>query len=190
MSRDPAFLFYDGDAARDVSHMNRLERGCYFDLIQAQLKFGAFTIGQARVFLGKDFDSCWPSVSMVLGFDGEKYSIPWVVESVSRRKRHSELQKGRANSRWDKCRGSAVAVPQACLKENEIENENEKANKNVNGVVIPQVIIQEPWLEESEYKTLRMLYNRNKDLVHHLTGRGFDQVKAEELAEKIMKGEV
>lgn len=56
--RDPAFLYYDADAARDVSHMNRLERGCYFDIIQAQRKFGAMSENLIKKVLGTDFDEC------------------------------------------------------------------------------------------------------------------------------------
>ncbi len=35
---DFCFTYYDGDAARDMAHMNRLERGAYTDVIISQRK--------------------------------------------------------------------------------------------------------------------------------------------------------
>ena len=66
MAKDPAFLFYYADAASDVALMNRLERGCYFDIIQAQKKFGRLSIVHIKKILGSDFDSCWASIEMVM----------------------------------------------------------------------------------------------------------------------------
>lgn len=102
MSKDPAFLFYDGDAARDVSHMSRLERGCYFDLIQALRKFHGITTEQARKILGSDFDTCWESIEMILSKDSEgKYYIEWLRESVKKRAQNSEIQRERIQKYWD-----------------------------------------------------------------------------------------
>lgn len=130
MSKDPAFLFYDGDAARDVSHMNRLERGAYFDLIQAQRKFGGFTTDQARKILGKDFSDCWDAISLVLSTDENGFFIEWVRDSINKRKEHAEKQRNRIQQYWDKKKetdipkqndGNTVVLP----LENESENVNE-----------------------------------------------------------------
>lgn len=103
MSKDPAFLFYDGDAARDVSHMNRLERGCYFDLIQAQRKFGGFTVEQIRKILGSDFENCWGAIEIILMRDeAGKFYIEWVRESMINRKEYAEKQRKRIQDYWDK----------------------------------------------------------------------------------------
>lgn len=127
--KDPAFLFYDGDAARDVSHMNRLERGCYFDLIQAQRKFGGFTVEQARKILGKDFDTCWESLTLILTRDNDVYFIEWVKESISNRKDFAERQRKRIQDYWDRKKeiprnnhGISTDIP--LVNENEIENED------------------------------------------------------------------
>ena len=134
MGKDPAFLFYDGDAARDVSHMNRLERGCYFDLIQAQRKFNSFTIDQAQKILGKDFDKCWPSMELILQCENGLYFILWVKESLLKRKRHSDLQTQRVNERWKKYRGITTVIPDGYLKENEIENEKDVIINNISSI--------------------------------------------------------
>jgi hypothetical protein len=145
MSKDPAFLFYDGDAARDVSHMNRLERGCYFDVIQAQRKFHGITTELLRKILGNDFDQCWPAIEIVLSIDeNNEYYIPWLREAVNKRAKSSEKQRKRIQDYWDKKKsepeskidtveiprnnhGSSVDIPK-------IENENENIIDNKIGV--------------------------------------------------------
>lgn len=101
MSKDPAFLFYPADAAQDVSHMNRLERGCYFDLIQAQNKFGGITVELARKALGKNFEDCWNSIELILEKEGDKYYVGWLRDSIIKRKEHTELQRRRIRNYWD-----------------------------------------------------------------------------------------
>lgn len=93
MAKDPAFLFYDGDAARDVSHLNRLERGCYFDIIQAQRKFGRLTEEVIKKVLGKDFGSCWGALKICLSCDEDMYYISWLEEAVNQRKAYSESRR-------------------------------------------------------------------------------------------------
>jgi hypothetical protein len=143
MAKDPAFLFYDGDAARDVSHMNRLERGAYFDFLQAQRKFGGITAEQARKVLGRDFESCWPALEMVLtlGPDG-KYFIEWVRESSAKRAENAELNRKRIQEYWDKknkkteiprnYRGNSTVLPLENENENEIVNEIVNTIENTN----------------------------------------------------------
>lgn len=100
--KDPAFLFYDGDAAKDVSHMNRLERGCYFDLIQAQRKFGGYTVEQMRKILGKDFEECWPALELILSHDeNDVFFIEWVRISMQKREIYSKIQQKRIQNYWD-----------------------------------------------------------------------------------------
>lgn len=145
MAKDPAFLFYDGDAARDVSHMNRLERGAYFDLMQAQRKFGGYTTEQARKILGKDFNEVWPALELILNkSDDEKYFIEWVRDSIENRKEHAEKQRKRIQDYWDKKKaeeqeeqksnpiprnnhGISMVIP----LENEIEDEDENVDINI-----------------------------------------------------------
>jgi hypothetical protein len=101
MGRDPAFLFYDADAARDVSHMTRLERGCYFDLIQAQKKFYGFTIEQARKILGADFDHCWSAMELILQKEEGAYFIEWLRDSMEKRAKNNETQRKKIQVYWD-----------------------------------------------------------------------------------------
>ena len=101
---DPAFLFYPADASEDTQFMNRLERGCYFDLLKAQKKFRRFTIEQIRKVLGRDFEECWPSLEVILKQDEGGYFIEWANNSIERRKEYSKTQSERIRKYWDEQR--------------------------------------------------------------------------------------
>lgn len=124
---DFCFTYYDGDACRDMSHMNRLERGAYNDIVLQQRKFGWLTIEQIKKILGRDFAEVWDSISLVLVFDEVKkqYYVDWLHKSVAKMKTHSQLQSKRAKSKKeaelepDVSRTEAEPQPNECLKENE-----------------------------------------------------------------------
>jgi hypothetical protein len=102
MSRIPAFLFYDGDAARDVAHMNRLQRGAYFDIMQAQLKFGHLTGNLIQRILGNDYDNTWEVVKIVLIQDERScFYIQWVDESIKKRDMYSYSRSKNVSKRWE-----------------------------------------------------------------------------------------
>lgn len=120
MSKDPAFLYYDGDAARDVSHLNRLERGCYFDIMQAQRKFGRMSEDLIKKVLGKDFDSCWEQVKICLSCVEHMYFIGWLEDSSNKRKAYSESRsKNRSGSK-------SIQIPSTYVVHMENANENIK----------------------------------------------------------------
>ena len=140
MARDPAFLFYDGDAARDVSHMNRLERGAYFDLLQLQRKIGRLPLDQIKKMLGKDFDSVWESLKICLSYENDMYFIGWVEDSTIKRQRYSQSRsENRKGSKQDKIGHSLVSYEYHM--ENEIEIGKEIEDKNINN---PQVALRSP----------------------------------------------
>jgi len=128
--RDPAFLFYDGDAARDVSHMDRLERGAYFDLIQAQKKFHGYSMEQVRKILGKDFETVWNALDLILEQENGAYYIPWLRTALEERAQKNENQRKRIQEYWDKRknRGNTMEVP------TEDENENSISNKDIRDI--------------------------------------------------------
>ena len=123
MAKDPAFLFYDGDAARDVSHLNRLERGCYFDLIQAQRKFGRLNLDLVKKILGKDFFECWEQVKICLTYDNDMYFIEWLENSTNKRKAYSESR--------SKNRNGSKSTTLEKTYVNHMENENENVIEDV-----------------------------------------------------------
>ena len=118
MAKDPAFLFYPGDASNDTQFMNRLERGAYFDLVKGQRLYGGYTVVQLRKILGNDFESVWPSLELVLEFDGERYFVGWLKSSISKREDYSKKQSERVKKRWNNY-GNTVVLPKI-VNENEI----------------------------------------------------------------------
>lgn len=100
MAKDPAFLFYPADAAEDTQHLNRLERGAYFDILKAQKRFGKFTEDQIQKVLGKDFETVWPSLKICLTYENHMYFIAWVHDAIEKRKEYSESR--RNNRKKDK----------------------------------------------------------------------------------------
>lgn len=199
MAKDPAFLFYDGDAARDVSHMNRLERGAYFDLIQAQRKFGGYSVEQARKILGKDFDEVWPALELILSkSDDDKFFIEWVQSSIENRKEHAEKQRKRIQDYWDKKKaegqeeqksnpiprnnhGITTVIP--LVNENEIENED-VINKGVQGEKPGEVPAEVPKPEPQPKKS------KDEILLESLqTDEGLDKLFLRWLKYKRERGE-
>jgi len=128
MGKDPAFLFYDADAAKDVSHMNRVERGGYFDIIQAQRKFGRMNIDIIKKVLGHDFETVWESIKIVMTYVDDMYFIFWVEESINKRKNYCESRstnrnKGKIN-KIKKQHMSNICESYVEHMVNENENEN------------------------------------------------------------------
>lgn len=91
---DFCFTYYDGDAARDMAHMNRLERGGYHDLIVSQRKFGHLSLALIKKTLGSDFDQVWDAIKIVLKTDAqENFFIDWLEVSIQKMQRQSVKQK-------------------------------------------------------------------------------------------------
>ena len=91
---DFCFTYYDGDAARDMAHMTRLERGAYTDILISIRKFGHLTKDQITKILSRDFNECFPAIELVLKEDEQgKYFIEWLENSQIKAKKHSNKQR-------------------------------------------------------------------------------------------------
>lgn len=134
MAKDPAFLFYPGDASEDTQFMNRLERGAYFDLLKAQKKFRRFTLEQIKKVFGQDFDACWPAIELVLAKDSDGYYIEWVDEKIKAREAFSE---SRRRNRKKKSSEQDMNNISSSLEEDMVNgngNGNGIVNENGNGI--------------------------------------------------------
>lgn len=106
---DFCFTYYDGDAARDTTHMNRLDRGAYHDLILAQRKFGHLTFDQIKKVLGRDFNECWPAIELIMKTDSDgKYYVEWLDNSIKRMRKHSTKQSENVSKRYQ---NSTKSIP-------------------------------------------------------------------------------
>src|SRR5690606_13946482 len=98
---DFCFTYYDGDAARDTTHMNRLERGAYHDLVISQRKFGHLTLDQIKKVLGRDFEECWPAIELILQRDPDgKFFIEWLDTSITKMRKQSTKQRQNVTKRY------------------------------------------------------------------------------------------
>lgn len=108
---DFCFTYYDGDAARDMAHMNRLERGAYSDIIISQRKFGHLTLDQIKKILGKDFAECWPAIELVMKQAEGKFFIEWLQTSESKAKKHSKYQSDKRKGKTKKNQTQTESQP-------------------------------------------------------------------------------
>jgi len=98
---DFCFTYYDGDAARDTTHMNRLERGAYHDLVISQRKFGHLTLDQIKKVLGRDFEECWPAIELIMQRDQDgKFFIEWLDTSITKMRKQSTKQRNNVTKRY------------------------------------------------------------------------------------------
>jgi hypothetical protein len=130
---DFCYTHYDGDEARDMAHMNRLERGAYTDLRVFQRKVGHLSLDQIKKVLSKDFEECWPGIELVLKQDEDgKYFIEWLENSLQRAKRHSSKQSNNGKN--------GGRPPKNKPKQNPDETQT-KPNEGGVGETIPQGIV-------------------------------------------------
>src|ERR1043165_8892855 len=136
---DFCFTYYDGDATRDMAHMNRLERGAYSDIIISQRKFGRLTLDQIKKILGRDFIECWGAIELIMSIEEEKYFIAWLENSIVTSKSNAQKNKERIKEYWKNKKevGNTNVIPNSNLeeqyKEEPLENENENENENEDG---------------------------------------------------------
>jgi len=98
---DFCFTYYDGDATRDMAHMNRLERGAYNDVIIQQRQRGHLSKDDLKKFLSKDFDAVWPALEWILKVDLDgKYFIEWLDNSEKKAAAHSKKQANNVSNRY------------------------------------------------------------------------------------------
>lgn len=165
MAKDPAFLFYPGDASDDTQFMNRLERGAYFDLVKVHRKFHGYTVEQLRKILGKDYEEVWPALSIVMEKDeNELFFIPWMREALRKREDYSQKQRDRINKRW-KYHGNTTVLPQK-EDENEIgiedtdSKEKEEFRKPTQSrFKAPDLMEVEQFMDEANVKAGRVWHD-------------------------------
>lgn len=132
---DFCFTYYDGDAARDVAHMNRLERGAYHDFIVSQRKFGHLSLSLIKKTFGSDFEKVWEALEIVLKKDAAgNYFIEWLENSIEKMRRQSDHQSrnGKLGGRPKKSELKANKNPVESQTETH-EKPLENGDGNVNG---------------------------------------------------------
>jgi hypothetical protein len=177
---DFCFTYYDGDAARDKAHMNRLERGAYDDIISAQRKKGNLTIDDLKKVLGLDFETCFPALEWILIKDeDEKYFIEWLANSLQKSKSHSKKQKANIAKRWDK---SLEIIPNEYQSEDlVIPNEYQTTTlviplEDGDGYVFSNIIIEK---EKRKISEIKEMFSVDSGLIFNWLQKGFEKSKYE-----------
>lgn len=101
MRRDPAFLFFPGEALVDMTGFDRVQRGAYLDLVMAQFSKGHLMPDLCRGILWDDYDHCWPAISGIMEKDEEgRYFIGWVDREIKKRQEFNKKQSENSKKRW------------------------------------------------------------------------------------------
>ncbi len=122
---DFCFTYYDGDAARDMTHMNRLERGAYTDIIISQRKFGWLKLDIIKKLLGRDFEEVWPSIELVMIYQDGFYFIEWLNTSINKSKKHSIHQSENGSKGGRPRKNTQTSKKESQSKANQKPNLNE-----------------------------------------------------------------
>ena len=150
MSKDPAVLLYTSDFLSGCQDLTMMERGQYITLLCLQHQKGVLSPKIIKLTCGNEMSQDVLD-KFKIDKDGNYYNERMNFER-NKRKAHSELQRQKAQLRWDKVKkeknnlnkqpkGDAVASSVACAValplENENENENKNKDKSVNKIVFP-----------------------------------------------------
>lgn len=135
---DFCFTYYDGDAARDMAHMNRLQRGAYIDFVSAQRKRGHLTENDIKRVLGSDFEACWEALEWILKKDDEgKFFIEWVENSVKNSKVNAQKNKEKIEQYWADVAAGKIPKPKNGRKKHQFNTEEIPEYLNGNKKEIP-----------------------------------------------------
>ncbi len=124
MGKDPAFLFYPGDYLRDTQMLSEPAQVAYDRIICEHMRNICITPQQHKFLTKRLNEDDLEALNMVLEKVDGGYQIPWVVESINKRKAYSE---SRRKNREGKISERMFTHDQ------DVENENENENENING---------------------------------------------------------
>lgn len=118
---DPAFLFYPGDYLQDTQTLSEASQVAYDRIMCRHMKNMCITQADYKFLTKRLTDDQQEELAQVVHrkWDGT-YVIPWVAESIEKRRAYSESRKKNRSKKPDKT--SKTYVPHMV---NEIENENE-----------------------------------------------------------------
>lgn len=131
MANDPAFLFYPGDYLRDTQCLSEKSQVSYDRIMCEHMRNICITQTQLDFFTKRLSDDEKQELLMVLAPVKGGFHIPWVTESITKRREYSE-------SRRKNREGTKVKKPKNISKsydshmENEIVIENEILNEYEN----------------------------------------------------------
>lgn len=120
MAKDPAFLFYPGDYLRDTQCLTESVQVAYDRIMCEHMRNICISQPQLNFFTKRLNEDQKQELMMVLESNEEGFFIPWVHESIIKRKAYSESRSKNRRKSYDNH-----------MKTYEHHMENENANENV-----------------------------------------------------------
>jgi len=171
MSKDPAVLLYTSDFLSGCQDLTMMERGQYITLLCLQHQKGVLSPKIIKLTCGNEMSQDVLD-KFKIDKDGNYYNERMDFER-NKRKAHSELQRQKAQQRWDKVKkeknnsnkqlnGDALASTAASALALPLENENENENENINKK--ENTIIVYPFSDESFVKAWDLWKQYKKDI--------------------------
>lgn len=124
MSKDPAFLFYPGDYLRDTQCLSEKVQVAYDRIMCEHMRNICISKKQLKFFTKNLNEDEYEELQMVLRLEDGTYKIPWVVESIIKRRAYSDSRRKNRSGKKDKTCKTYVSHM-------ENENENEDKDKDV-----------------------------------------------------------
>lgn len=123
MANDPAFLFYPGDYLRDTQCLSEASQVAYDRIMCEHMRNICISQAQLDFFTKRLTSDQKSEVMMILRPAEGGFCIPWVVDSITKRREYSESRRKNRTSTKEKVKNiSKSYVPHM---DNEIENANE-----------------------------------------------------------------
>lgn len=130
MIKDPAFLFYPGDYLRDTQCLSEKSQVAYDRIMCEHMRNICIRQEQLNFFTKRLNDLEKEELLMVLDQNEQGFYIPWVVESIEKRRKYSE---SRRKNREGKSKKDMNNISKSYVEH--MENENENINSKEKGGV-------------------------------------------------------
>jgi len=127
MSKDPAFLFYPGDYLRDTQVLSEVSQVAYDRIMCEHMRNICISQQRLKFFIKRLDHDQQEEIMSVLVECSEGFQIPWVAESIIKRKAYSESRRKNRASKPDK---HMLNISQSYVPH--MENENENVNESIN----------------------------------------------------------
>ena len=124
MSKDPAFLFYPGDYLRDTQVLSEESQVAYDRIMCEHMRNICITQQRLKFFIKRLNDDQQEEIMSVLEESADGFQIPWVAESITKRKAYSESRRKNRASKSNK-HMSNISSSYVSHMENENENVND-----------------------------------------------------------------
>ena len=122
MANDPAFLFYPGDYLRDTQCLSEAAQVAYDRIMCEHMRNICITQAQLDFFTKRLTSDQKSEIVMILRPAGNGFCIPWVVDSITKRREYSESRRKNRKSNPDKPKKISQSYVPHMDNENEIVN--------------------------------------------------------------------